>query len=87
MSRIASSDEQTEEDLERHENIMALNAQVDDCIEILGRCDNPMLVQKYTLRLEDLQRQLEEYGIKPINISSLIEEVNDRRRRDYNSRR
>ncbi|NCC20038.1 hypothetical protein EOM33_03170 [Candidatus Saccharibacteria bacterium] len=87
MSRIASSDEQTEEDLERHENILALNAQVDDCIEILGRCDNPMLVQKYTLRLEDLQRQLEEYGIKPINISSLIEDVNDRRRRDYNSRR
>lgn len=84
MARVQAGEEETPEEQDRQFEIDALNQQLDDCIEILERCENPMLVQKYTARLDELQRQLESHGIQSINISNLIEELNERRRRQRN---
>jgi hypothetical protein len=83
MSRVASDNPDSPEEEARQDMIDVLNRQVDDCIEILQRTDNPMLVQKYQSRLENLQEELESYGVQGINISTLIEEINERKRRQY----
>lgn len=83
MSRVVSDSPDSPEEEARQDMIDALNSQVDDCIEILQRTDNPMLVQKYQSRLENLHEELESYGVQGMNISQLIEEINERKRRQY----
>ena len=83
MSRVVSDNMDSPEEEARQDMIDALNSQVDDCIEILQRTDNPMLVQKYQSRLENLHEELESYGVQGMNISQLIEEINERKRRQY----
>lgn len=86
MSRVVADDNTSEADLDRQDTVDAINKEIDECAEILQRVDNPMLVQKYTARLTDLQEQLEQLGIQSVNISNLIEELNERRRRQYQRR-
>lgn len=86
MSRVLMDESVSQDDIDRQEMVDVLNQEIDDCVEILQRVDNPMMVQKYTARLTDLQERLEALGIQSVNISNLIEELNERRRREYQRR-
>jgi hypothetical protein len=86
MSKAVEADNLSPEERQQNYELDELNEALEETIAVLRETSNPVLITKYEAQLRFLEGELQTKGVQNINVSNLIEELNQSRRRDSYSR-